>query len=97
MRATGIVTFFLYFDDREHAEHAHAALVIDGFACHHVDPPEDARDRTWSVLADREMHDAEVEAFFERACAIAAASGGHVDGIATPWPGHPANTPARTS
>ena len=40
--STGTVTFFLYFDDREHAEHAHAALTVDGFACRHVDPPEDA-------------------------------------------------------
>ena len=41
MPETGTVTFYLYFDDREHAEHAHAALTVDGFGCRHVDPPED--------------------------------------------------------
>jgi hypothetical protein len=97
VRETGTVTFFLYFDDREHAEHAHAALTVDGFACHHVDPPEDARDTTWSVLAEREMHDAEVEGFLERVRAIAQGSGGHVDGIATPWPGHPHESAPRGS
>ena len=97
MQDTGTVTFFLYFECREHAEHAHAALTVDGFACHHVDPPEDAHDPTWSVLADRVMHDAEVERYLERARAIAQASGGHLDGIATPWPGHPHETPPRSS
>jgi hypothetical protein len=85
------VTFFLYFESREHAEHAHAALSVDGFSCHHVDPPEDAEDPTWSVTAGREMHDFEVEVAVERVRAIAVASGGHLDGIATPWPGHPAD------
>jgi len=85
MQATGTVTFFLYFEDRDHAEHAHAALTVDGFVCHHVDPPEDADDTSWSVTAGRELHDSEVE--------IVAASGGHVDGIATPWPSHPAHSP----
>jgi hypothetical protein len=90
---TGTVTFFLYFESRSHAEHAHAALTVDGYACLHVDPPEDAVDTSWSVTAEREMHQDEVEAHLERARAIAQASGGHVDGIATPWPGHPADSP----
>ena len=93
MQATGTVTFFLYFEDRDHAEHAHAALTVDGFGCHHVDPPEDSDDPTWSVTAERELHDSEVEVVLERVRAIAQASGGHVDGIATPWPGHPAHSP----
>ncbi len=78
MQATGTVTFFLYFDDREHAEHAHAALTVDGFSCHHVDPPEDAVDPSWSVTAGRELRDSEVEAVFVRVQEIAAASGGRV-------------------
>jgi len=86
------VTFFLYFDDREHAEHAHAALTVDGFACRHIDPPEDARDPSWSVTAERELHDSELDGCLERVRAIARASGGHVDGIASPWPGHRADT-----
>ena len=93
MQETGTVTFFLYFDDREHAEHAHAALTVDGFGCGHLDPPEDAADTSWSVTAEREMVDSEVEACLERVRLIAQASGGHVDGIATPWPGHPAHSP----
>jgi hypothetical protein len=93
MQATGTVTFFLYFDDRDHAEHAHAALTVDGFACRHVDPPEDAEDLSWSVTAGRELQDFEVEIVLERVHAIAAASGGRVDGIATPWPSHPAHSP----
>ena len=93
MQETGTVTFFLYFDDREHAEHAHAALTVDGFGCSHVDPPEDAGDSSWSVTAEREMVDSEVEACLERVRLIAQASGGHVDGIATPWPGHPFDSP----
>jgi hypothetical protein len=91
MQETGTVTFFLYFEERLHAEHAHAALEVDGFSCHHVDPPEDTVDLTWSVLAEREMHDAEVESYLDRVRTIASASGGRVDGISTPWPGHPAN------
>jgi hypothetical protein len=79
------VTFFLYFDDEEQARHARAALLADGFSPHEVDPPEEG-DPAWSVLADREMHDAEVEGFVDRVRAIAEASGGHLDGIATPWP-----------
>jgi hypothetical protein len=78
------VTFFLYFDDAEHAGHAHAALLADGFSPHDVDPPE-AGDPAWSVLADREMHDGEVDGYVERARAIAVASGGRLDGISTPW------------
>ncbi len=93
MQATGAVTFFLYFADREHAEHAHAALTVDGFSCHHVDPPEDAVDPSWSVTAGRELREVEVEAVFVRVQEIAAASGGSVDGIATPWPNHPAHSP----
>ena len=93
MQATGTVTFFLYFAERDHAEHAHAALVVDGFTCRHVDPPEDAKDTSWSVTAERVMHDSEVESCLERVRLIAEASGGHVDGIATPWPGHPAHSP----
>ena len=92
MQQTGTVTFFLYFDDEAQAEHARGALRADGFAPHDSDPPEEG-DPAWSVLADREMHDAEVEQWVERARAIAAASGGHLDGIATPWPGHPHHSP----
>jgi hypothetical protein len=91
----GTVTFFLYFDDEEHAGHGRAALVADGFAPHEVDPPEEG-DPSWSVLADRDMHDGEVESYVERVREIAAASGGHLDGIATPWPGHPAESPPRS-
>jgi len=83
---TGTVTYFLYFDDREHAEHAHAALTVDGFSCSHVDPPEDAADRSWSVTAEHEISADEVETNLERVRAIAQASGGNVDGVATPWP-----------
>jgi hypothetical protein len=86
VQVSGRVTFFLYFEDLEHAEHAHAALTVDGFTCEHVDPPEDARDTNWSVTAEREMHSEEVEVHLERVRAIALATGGHVDGIATPWP-----------
>jgi len=93
VRATGAVTFFLYFDDREHAEHALAALTVDGFGCRHVDPPEDTKDPTWSVTAERLMLESEVEACLERVRLIAEGSGGRVDGIATPWPGHPADSP----
>jgi hypothetical protein len=94
VQATGTVTFFLYFDDLEHADHAHAALVADGFAPRAPDPPEEG-DASWSLLADRELGEDEVEAAVERARAIAAASGGHLDGLATPWPGHPAASPPR--
>jgi hypothetical protein len=90
---TGTVTFFLYFEAREQAAHAHAALTVDGFACFHVDPPEDSDDPTWSVTAERELQEPEVEDCLARVRAIAEASGGHVDGIATPWPGHPADLP----
>jgi len=86
------VTFFLYFGDRAHAEQAYATLTVEGFECRHLDPPEDARDPSWSVTAGRELHDTEVEGCLERVRAIAEASGGHVDGIATPWPGHPAES-----
>jgi hypothetical protein len=79
------VTFFLYFDDAEHAEHARAALLADGFSPHELDPPEEG-DPAWSVLAEREMHGGEVESYTDRVRAIAEASGGHLDGIATPWP-----------
>jgi hypothetical protein len=93
MQAEGTVTFFLYFESREHAEHAHAALTVDGFTCQHVDPPEDAEDPSWSVTAGRAMHDYEVETVLERVRVIAQASGGHVDGIAAPWPTHPGEFP----
>jgi hypothetical protein len=86
VQATGTVTFFVYFDDREHAEHAYAALTVDGFTCLHVDPPEDAVDPSWSVTAERRMESHELELHLERVRAIAQASGGHVDGIASPWP-----------
>jgi hypothetical protein len=39
------------------------------------------------------MLDSEVESCLERVRLIADASGGRVDGIATPWPGHPADSP----
>ena len=93
MQETGTVTFYLYFDDREHAEHAHAALTVDGFGCRHVDPPEDAADTSWSVTAERIILDSEVDGCLERVRLIAEASGGRVDGIATPWPGHPIHSP----
>jgi hypothetical protein len=93
VQATGTVIFFLYFEDREHAEHAHAALSVDGFGCRHVDPPEDAADTSWSVTAERIMLDSEVDGCLERVRLIAEASGGRVDGIATPWPGHPTHAP----
>jgi hypothetical protein len=93
VEATGTVTFFLYFENREHAEHAYAALTVDGFGCRHLDPPEDAVDTFWSVTAERVLVDSEVEGCLERVRLIAEASGGRVDGIATPWPGHPADSP----
>jgi hypothetical protein len=81
----GTVTFFLYFDDEEHARHARAALLADGFSPHEVDPPEEG-DPAWSVLADRELHEGEVETYVERVRSIAAASGGRLDGLSSPWP-----------
>ena len=81
------MTFFLYFGDRAHAEEAYDALTVEGFECRHLDPPEDPQDPSWSVTAGRELHDTEVAGCLERVRAIALASGGHVDGIATPWPG----------
>jgi hypothetical protein len=94
VQARGTVTFFLYFDDREHAERARAALLAEGFAPRACDPPEEG-DPSWSVLADCELREEEVEGMVERARAIAAASDGHLDGLATPWPGHPAESPPR--
>jgi hypothetical protein len=90
----GTVTFFLYFEDEPHAEHARAALSAEGFSPREPDPPEEG-DPNWSVLADRDMHEGEVEGYLERVRAIAAQTGGHLDGIATPWPGHPAHSPPR--
>jgi hypothetical protein len=94
MAGTGTVTFFLYFDAEAQAEQAHAALLADGFAPYPIDPPE-KDDPAWSVLADREMHDTEIESYIARVRSIAAAAGGHLDGISTPWPGNPAETPPR--
>ena len=79
------MTFFLYFDDEEHARHARAALLADGFSPHEVDPPEEG-DPAWSVLADRELHEGELEVCVERVHSIAAASGGRLDGLSSPWP-----------
>ncbi len=93
---TGTVTFFLYFDDEAQAEQARTALLADGFSPFPVDPPEED-DPAWSVLADREMHDSEVETYIGRVRTIAGAAGGHLDGISTPWPGHPADSPPRRS
>jgi hypothetical protein len=90
----GTVTFFLYFADEEHAENARAALLADGFSPHPCDPPEEG-DSDWSVLADRELLSHEVETQLERVRTIAEACSGHVDGIATPWPDHPAHSPPR--
>jgi hypothetical protein len=87
-----MVTFFLYFEEEPDAEQARAALAADGFSPHPCDPPE-AGDSNWSVLADREMNDGEVEDYLARVRAIAERTGGEVDGIATPWPGHPAHSP----
>jgi hypothetical protein len=39
------------------------------------------------------MLESEVEDCLERVRLLAEASGGRVDGIATPWPGHPAGSP----
>ncbi|HEX4521006.1 MAG TPA: ribonuclease E inhibitor RraB [Gaiellaceae bacterium] len=94
MPETGTVTFFLYFDDEAHAEQAHAALTADGFSPYPADPPEEG-DPAWSVLADREMEDDEIESYITRVRAIAGKTGGHLDGISTPWPGHPAASPPR--
>ncbi len=96
MAKTGTVTFFLYFDDEARAEQAHAALLADGFSPYPVDPPE-KDDPAWSVLADREMHDMEIEGYIARVRSIAEAAGGQLDGISTPWPGHPAQSPPRRS
>lgn len=94
MAETGTVTLFLYFDDEAHAEQARAALLADGFSPFPVDPPEED-DPAWSVLADREMTDSDVERYIARVREIAAAAGGQLDGISTPWPGHPAASPPR--
>ncbi len=88
------MTFFLYFDDEAHAAQAHDALAADGFSPYPADAPEEG-EPSWSVLADRELHDSEVEACIGRVRAIAEASGGHLDGISTPWPGHPSASPPR--
>jgi hypothetical protein len=88
----GTVTFFLYFENEADAEQGRAALLEGGFSPHPCDPPEEG-DPNWSVLAERDMHDAEVEGHLDRVRAIAARTGGQLDGIATPWPGHPAHSP----
>jgi hypothetical protein len=99
VQAPGKVSFFLYFDTREHAEHAHALLASDGFAAQDVLPPDDpALDTAWSVAADRVLAPDDLEGALARVREIAAAAGGELDAVSMPWPDHPAGfAPRRRS
>jgi hypothetical protein len=90
------VTYFLYFDTQNHAEHARALLNADGFDVENVaqtyNPQEDP---TWSVDAARVLTPDTLDASLARVREIAAASGGEVTAISMPWPDHPPGFPPR--
>ena len=91
MDGPGSVTFFLYFDTREHAEHARALLEADGFDVESVaqsyNPKEDP---SWTVDAALILGPDALDAAVSRVEEIAAASNGELDAISMPWPDHPA-------
>jgi hypothetical protein len=94
----GTVTFFLYFDTEEHAEHAHALLAADGFDVEGVAQTyNQAEDPTWSVDVARVLAPDALDASLARVREIAAASGGEVTAISMPWPDHPPGFPPRRS
>jgi Regulator of ribonuclease activity B len=87
----GNVTFFLYFDTQEHAQHAHALLEADGFDVENVAPAYNPReDPSWTVDAARVLAPDALDAAIARVKEIAAASNGDLDAISMPWPDHPA-------
>ena len=91
MDEPGKVTFFLYFDTQEHADHALGLLQADGFDVENVaaayNPKEDPE---WTVDADRVLPPDGLEAAIVRVREIAAASNGELDAVSMPWPEHPA-------
>jgi len=91
MDEPGKVTFFLYFDTREHAEHAGALLETDGFDVENVAQSYNPReDPSWTLDAARLLAPDGLDAAIGRVKEIAAASNGELDAISMPWPDHPA-------
>ena len=96
MDEPGNVTFFLYFDTQEHAEHAHALLEADGFDVENVAAAYNAKeDPEWTVDAARVLAPGDLDAAVARVREIAAASNGELDAVSMPWPEHPAAFAAR--
>ena len=86
MPETRTVTFFLSFPDAVRAERARALLGADGFAALDLVPPDSGADPAWSLAAEGELGRADLDRAVARVRAIAAATGGTLEGTALPWP-----------